>query len=183
MKNKDRIFFFVYLFLLVFFTTIHEKYLLLFALIVFFLISGKKFLYLFKKTFKSVIIFTSVVSVSYLISGFFKTIDYNFVILFNIRVFLMTYVTFLMLEKINIFKALSFSKSISSLIALSFSQINIFRRSFLDFWMGINSRQAVFSYIDWLKSVKSTALFFVNKTLHSSQDISAGMKSRGFFDD
>jgi cobalt/nickel transport system permease protein len=91
--------------------------------------------------------------------------------------------TFLMLEKINIFKALSFSKSLSSLIALSFSQINIFRRSFSDFWMGLESRQAVFSYMDWLKSVKSTVFFFVNKTLHSSQEISAGMKSRGFFDD
>ncbi|WP_200763032.1 hypothetical protein [Nitrosophilus alvini] len=95
----------------------------------------------------------------------------------------MTYLTFFILEKINIFKALSFSKSLSSLVALSFSQINIFRRSFSDFWMGLKSRQAVFSYTDWLKSVKSAVFFFLNKTLHSSRDISAGMKSRGFFDD
>jgi cobalt/nickel transport system permease protein len=180
---KDRALFFAYLGLLILFTSIHEKYLLLAALMIFFLFSGKKFLYLVKKTLKSVIIFTSIVSIAYLVSGFFKTIDYSFVILFNIRVFLLTFMTFFMLEKINIFKALSFSKGLSLLIALSFSQINIFRRSFSDFWMGLESRQAVFSYMDWLKSVKSTVFFFVNKTLHSSQEISAGMKSRGFFDD
>ncbi|RUM45899.1 MAG: hypothetical protein DSY46_01440 [Hydrogenimonas sp.] len=183
MKNRDKLLFFAYLGLLILFTSIHEKYLLLSALILFFFVSGKKFFYLLKKTFKSVIIFTSVVSIAYVISGLFKTIDYNFVILFNIRVFLLTYMTFLLLEKINIFKALAFSKGLSSLIALSFSQINIFRRSFLEFWMGLKSRQALFSYTNWLKSVKSTIFFFVNKTLHSSQEISAGMKSRGFFDD
>ncbi len=180
---KDRVIFFLYLASLLVFTSIHDEILLLCALIVLFLFSGDSLVYLLKRTLKSIVAFTSVVSVSYLAAGFFQAVEYDFLILFNIRVFLLTYMTFFVFERINIFKALSFSKRLSWLVALSFSQINIYRRSFLEFWMGLMSRQPVLSYANWLKSVKSVTLFFMNKTLYSSRDISAGMKSRGFFDD
>ena len=181
--NKDQYLFFIYLFFLILFTSIHHIGILLFALGILFLLSHKQLKYLAKRTFKTVWISLLVISLSYLFSGLFKEINPMFIVLLNIRVFLLTFMTFTLLEKINIFNLLSFSKKLSSLVALSFSQMHIFQRTFTEFQMGHMSRTQKPTYTTWLKSLNATLLYFVNKTLHSSKDISFGMKSRGFFHD
>jgi len=181
--NREQVILLFYLLALVLFTSIHEPMLLLLALVTLFLIAGKSFFYLFKKTLKSLFVTLVVVSLSYLTMGLFKKIDPNFLILLNLRVVLLTFMTFLMLERVNLFKALSFSKQLSALVAIAFSQMTIFRRTFTEFKMGYSSRTVKPTFSTWLISLKAALLYFLNKTLHTSKEITNGMKSRGFFND
>ncbi|SFP18943.1 hypothetical protein [Hydrogenimonas thermophila] len=181
--NRDQVILLFYLLALVLFTSIHEPMLLLLGLSILFLVSGKSFFYLFKKTVKSLFITLIVVSLSYITMGLFKKIDPNFLILLNLRVVLLTFMTFLMLERVNLFKALSFSKQLSALVAIAFSQMTIFRRTFSEFKMGYASRTVKPTFSTWLISLKAALLYFLNKTLHTSKEITNGMKSRGFFND
>ncbi|WOE69163.1 hypothetical protein RZR97_08575 [Hydrogenimonas thermophila] len=181
--NRDQIILLFYISALVLFTSIHKPMLLLFALVTLFLVAGRSFFYLFKRTVKSLFISLLVVSLSYLAMGLFKKIDPNFLILLNLRVVLLTFMTFLMLERINLFKALSFSKQLSALVAIAFSQMTIFRRTFSEFKMGYASRTVKPTFSTWLISLKAALLYFLNKTLHTSKEITNGMKSRGFFND
>ena len=178
---KDRVYFYLYLCLIILFTLIHNIYFLAISLVAIFILSRRDFRYLIKKSLFSVLFFSVIVSLSYLFMGLFKEVDYGFLALFNLRVFLLTYISFWVLENINIFKVLP--KNVATLIALSFSQIYQFRNSFLDFWMGVSSRWNGFGYIKWIKSLKAMSFYFLNKTIHNGQEISMGMKSRGFFDD
>ncbi|HIE35353.1 MAG TPA: hypothetical protein EYP79_04075 [Campylobacterales bacterium] len=178
---RDRVIFYFYIFFLILFTLIHNIYILAIFIILLFIFSKKDFFYLFKKTFLSIIFFNFIVTISYLLMSLFKKVDFTFLILFNLRVFLLTYLTFWVFEKINIFKILP--KRFAILIAFSFSQIVFFKNAFLDFWMGVSSRWSSFGYGKWINSLKSLSFNFLNKALHNSQEINMGMKSRGFFDD
>jgi len=181
--NRDQSLFLLYIILIILFTSIHSVEYLLLAMVMLFLLSYKRFIFLFKRTAKTVWLSLSVISLSYLFAGFFTQIHLPFLLLLNIRVFLLSFMTFFMLENINLFKVFSFSKKLSSLMALSFSQMHIFQRTFKEFQMGYTSRTQKKRWTTWLKSLNATLLYFVNKTLHSSKDISLGMKSRGFFHD
>ncbi len=178
---KDKILFYAYLGLILLFTTVHNIYFLLFSLVLVLIISKKDIYYLLKKTLLSVFLFSFVVSLSYLVTGLFKEIDYSFLALFNIRVFLLTYMSFWVLENVNIFKVLPERKAI--LVALSFSQIYHYKNSFLDFWLGIRSRWSKVTYLKWIKSLKAMIFYFLNKSLHTGFEMNMGMRSRGFFDD
>lgn len=181
--NRDQYLFTIYLFLLVLFTSIHNIWYLLVAMVSIFMLSYKNLKYLFIRVSKTVWLSLLVISLSYLFMGLFKEIKLSFIVLLNIRVFLLTFMTFAMLERINIFNLLAFSKRLTSLVTLSFSQIYIFQRTFAEFQMGYTSRTLKPTLATWLKSLNATLFYFVNKTLHTSKDISLGMKSRGFFND
>ncbi|QOR61819.1 hypothetical protein ACM66Z_10435 [Sulfurovum sp. ST-21] len=177
----DKNYFYLYLAALTGITFIHNTLILALVLAGVFILSREDLFYLVKKTLLSVLVFNTVVSLSYLLMGLYKEVDYTFLVLFNLRVFLLTYVSFWFLERVNIFRVLP--KKAAALVALSFSQIYLFRKAFLDFWMGVHSRWNGFGYLKWFKSLKAMSFYFLNKTLHNSTEIGMGMKSRGFFDD
>jgi len=180
-KRRDRVLFYGYLCLVLLFTSIHNTLLLGGALLVLFLLSYKEFFYLFKKSLLSVVMFSGFISLTYLLSGIFREIDYHFLLLLNLRVFLLSYLSFYIFEQINIFNI--FSKRLSRVLALAFSQIHQYKRFFIEFKHGTQSRWASFTYSKWLLSLKSMIFYFLNKSLHNSQEITMGMRSRGFFHD
>ena len=185
MIHKDHLLFGLYIVMLVVLTSVHRPLFITAALLLLCAVAAYTDLLtlLLKRTFKSIWAALAVISLSYLAMGLFKPIDPAFLLLLNLRVFTLTMMTFLMLEHVNLFRVLSFSKKLTSLVTLSFSQIHIFRRTFVEFQLGYASRTARPGWRSYLKALRAILVYFVNKTLHTSQEISLGMKSRGFFHD
>ncbi len=175
----------MYIFLLILISSYHNLYFLGFISIVVSFLSGKYFFKLLKKTVLSIFLFNSSISISY---GFYTYIngnfDLNYLILINLRVFTLTFLTFYVFSIVNKVKALSFSKSLSFILTVSLSQIYLFKKLLNDFNDAINSR-SLNGYSLKKRITFFTVIFkyFLNKAFENSKDISYGMKSRGFYND
>lgn len=102
----------------------------------------------------------------------------------NLRVFSITTILFLTINKINLFKAFSFSSSLSFLLTLSYSQIITYKKIFEDFRLALKSRSIKkITYNDKWGFVTSLIYFFLSKSISNSKEISQAMKSRGFLSD
>ena len=98
------------------------------------LISGKLIFGLLKRTIIILFLVNFIVTIFYLYS--IRTNDsygYYSLLLFNLRSFSLLFFTLLIFHKINIFLVFSFSKTISFLMILSYSQILAFKKTFYDF--------------------------------------------------
>ncbi len=182
---KDKILFFVYIFCIFLLTLVHKtEFFVAFSLFLF-VLSGKDIFRLLKKTFFSIVFFNSIVSISYIIYAYFKGIEsLEYILLLNLRVFSLTFLTFLFISKVNIFKAVSFSKTLSYLLILSYSQILLYKKYFNDFSYALKSRVIIKpEKKDIYNFISRIFYFFLNKSIKNSEEISQAMKSRGFFID
>jgi cobalt/nickel transport system permease protein len=137
------------------------------------------------RALKSILLFNSIVTLSYtgvsLARGNFSP---EYVALVNVRVFVLTFLTFLAARRINILKALSFSRTLSYVLTLAIGQLATFRRILDDFRMAMTSRTIRrVTMRDMYRHSASTASFLFLRALNDSAEITDGMKSRGFFDD
>ena len=182
---KDKIYLFLYLVFIIILTLVHNLWFLSILCLGFILISIKKSPVLIKKSITSVILFNGVITIAYIIYAQIYGKDWvYYVSLLNIRVFALTYLTFLFVEYANLFKAFSFSKTLLYLLTLSYTQILIVRRQFIEFKHALTSRiitrperKQMYNFIH------SVFYFFLSKTMKNTKDISDAMKSRGFFID
>ncbi len=182
---KDRVVFFFYIAFVVLLTSIHSLYFLVGFALFLFLLSFREFFILLRKTVISIFLFNSFISISYVIFSILENKQWlDYVLLLNLRVFCLTYLTFFIISKINLFNALSFSKTLTFLLVLSYSQILNFQKNFFDFKLALKSRtiekptkRDIYNYIS------SVFFYFFNKSLKISEEISKAMKSRGFFND
>ena len=182
---KDRLILFGYILLVVLITSYHHIFFLLGVLAVISVLSGALFLRLLRKSALSVMFFNTVISIGYIIVS---TINNNFsleyIVLINLRVLLLTFMTFFMIKKINLFKAISFSRTFTFILVLATTQVLVFKRIYEDFKLSLKSRtlgkmgkKDIYSYIS------SVIFFFLNKSIYNSQETTQAMKSRGFFYD
>jgi len=182
---KERIKLIVYILTIIFITSIHNPivYLLLFLIAV--SISADKFVHLFKKTLKSIIIFNLIISLSYAIYTFVVSkVDFKYLIMINLRVLLITYLTFYLIEVCNIFSAVSFSKNLSYLLVLAYSQIMNFKRVYMEMQLAFRSRVLAGDRKKYLSNFsQATVGLFLTKSMYNACELAEGMKSRGFFND
>ncbi len=182
---KDRLMLLLYIASVLMLTSVHDLLFLSFFLLSLFLISGKNLLSLLRKSFISVVFFNFAVSISYIIFCLLKGQEWlSYVVLLNLRVFSLTFLTFLFVSKINFFKAVSFSKTLQYLLTISYSQITAYTKSFEDFRLSLKSRliqrpdrKDVYTFISRVFS------YFFKKSVENSKEISQAMRSRGFFID
>jgi len=182
---KDKILFVVYIFCVILLTSVHNVYFFSIFILILFSLSFKDFFEIFKKSVLSILLFNSVVSISYIAYSIFKGTEWiDYIILINLRVFSLTFLTFLFISKVNLFKALSFSKTLTYLLVLSYSQILMFKKYFYDFKMALKSRTIEKpKRKDLYNFISTVSYFFLNKSINNSKEISQAMKSRGFFND
>jgi cobalt/nickel transport system permease protein len=182
---RDKILFFLYIFFIVLLTSIHNIYFISGITLFFFVLAYSDFLEILKKSIFSILLFNSIISISYIIYSLIKGIQWiDYIVLVNLRVFSLTFLTFLFIKKVNLFKALSFSKTLSYLLVLSYSQILMFKKYFIDFKMSLKSRTLIKpNKKDLYNFVSTVFYFFLNKSINNSKEISQAMKSRGFFND
>ena len=178
MKNK--VLFFLLLFVVVVFTNIHSIEILLLSG-VFFLFLSQKIAY---KSFKAILFFNLSVTIGYLIQSAIlsKPLD-DFLLIFNLRVFDITFITLYGFGKINIIEAVSFSKSLKFLFVATLSQISSFRKTYDDFILSLKSRSVnPLSQKNKKEFISSMFYYFLKKSLHNSHERTLALKARGFFD-
>jgi len=180
---KDKILLVLYIVLVIFLTFIHDWELLLVVSGGLFFLSGRDFFQIFKKSVVSVVLFNGVITVSYIGYALYTGkpwIEYIFLI--NLRVFVITYLTFLFVSKVNLFNAFSFSKTLMYLLTLSYTQILIIKRQFQEFKYALTSRIINKpSKKDSYNFISKVSYYFLTKAIQDTKEITDAMKSRGFF--
>ena len=181
---KHKILLFIYLILILVLTSFHNVEFLFIFLLILLILSGKDVFNLAKKSFFSILAFNSVISISYIVISVIQNKEWvDYIVLLNLRVFDLTFLTFLFASKVNLFKALDFSKTFSMILVLSYSQILLFKKTFEDFKLALKSRIITKTpKKDIYNFVSTITFYFLNKSINNSKEISQAMKSRGFLD-
>ena len=182
---KNRVLLIVYFLSLIIITSFNNIYFLTAIIPLFVILANKDFFQILKKTTISIIFFNLIVSLSYIIMSVMNNKDWSeYVILINLRVFDATFLTFLLASKVNLFRAVSSSKNFSFLLLLSYSQIIMYKRNYENFKLSFRSRNLIRTDKKQIYNfIRSTFIFFFNKSIHNSKEISLEMKSRCFNND
>jgi cobalt/nickel transport system permease protein len=99
-------------------------------------------------------------------------------------VVLLTTLTFLFIARANLFRALDFSKSLTYVLGLAYSQAMTFRRAHEDFRQALASRSLKRpGLMDRYRASAAAASWFLEKSLHAATQSSQALRSRGFFHD
>ncbi len=183
--NRDRLLFFLYLVTVLLVTTFHGAPFLTGAALTLAVLSGRSFARLLKKTFFALILFNSAVSISYLILSWSRGESFLApLLLINGRTAILTFTAFLMIDRVNLFAALSFSESLTYLLTLSYSQILTFRRILQELLLSLKSRTITRpGRRDLYRFVSSAVYFFLDRAVRNAREITLAMKSRGFGND
>jgi cobalt/nickel transport system permease protein len=149
------------------------------------LLAGGRWGRLALKSIRAIAVFNSIVTVSYVALASARGDPWlEYILLVNMRVFVLTFMTFLASSRINVLRAVSFSKKMSYVITVALGQLVTFRRMLGDFKMAVASRTIRRPRMtDSYHRAASSAAFFFSKALNDASEITDGMKSRGFFDD
>lgn len=180
---RDRILLGLYLLIMMALGMVHMPLVFVAVFAVTFVLAGKMRFILLKRAFLALLFFAVAVDIGYILMSFFKPLALDALIVINLRVFAMTYLTFTMVEKVNIAKALAFSPGLSRLYVISVSNIMQFQRMWREFMYGLESRNAGEGQKNWFSRMQMILFFFVNKSIHHATDNAMGLRSRGVFDD
>lgn len=180
---KERIKLLFYLSAVVLLTVIHSEVFYL-ALLIILIISDLSF---FRRSFKrilfSFILFNIVISLSYLLYTFLRSnIDTGYILLINLRVLIITYLTFYFAAHTNLPLALSFSETFSYLFTLSYSQIGNYIRTYSDLKEAHSSRIIVREKRQIKILIERVINLFFTKSIYNAKETSLAMRSRGFLD-
>ncbi|WP_456485448.1 hypothetical protein [Hydrogenimonas sp.] len=178
--SEDKLFFFLYLAVAVTLVAIHN--LPFFAILTLFLILLSPAMAL--KTVKMILLFNISVTLGYALQmAFIGDEDRVFIVLFNLRVFDITFLTLYLVPKINVAHALSFSKTLQFLYLASLSQIESFTRSYRDFILALRSRTVKpLSERKKRDFIGAMLYYFLKKALGNSKERAQALRARGFFD-
>jgi cobalt/nickel transport system permease protein len=180
---KDRLAMVAYLVAVVATTLIHDAAWLAAALGVALLLAGSDAWRILRRAFLPIAVFNVAVSLGYVVAGLIGN-DFHFayLILVNIRVLLLTFLTFLLAARVDFLRALNFSPTSSYLVVLALSQIMTFRRLQEEFRLAGESRRLRrWSLRDGYARSTASAVRFFDKAEHGAAEIAAAMRSRGFF--
>ncbi len=166
-------------------TSIHEPRLLALGLAAVLLVAGRRWARIARRASLAVLAFNAIVTVSYAVVATLQgTFSLDYVILVNLRVLLLTSLTFLFVSRVNLFEVVGFSRSLTYLFTLANGQAMALARVLEDFRLAVRSRSIVRSTVaERYRHSASMAVLLLDKSLHDATEISRAMRSRGFFDD
>jgi len=177
---KDRILFFLLFFCVVTLTFVHNIFVLFILFTIFFILNYK----IAFKTIKAILFFNLSITLGVIVESFFIQKDIvEYLLLFNLRVFDITFLTLFISSKINLLKAVSFSTTLQFLLSATLSQIQSFSKTYEEFMMALKSR--TIKKLNERKRkefLQSMFYFFFKKSLHNSKEKTMALKARGFFD-
>jgi cobalt/nickel transport system permease protein len=182
---KERVAVLAYLAAVVVITSWHDLHFLLGGLAVSAVLAGRNALPIGRRSLLAVLAFNAVVTLAYLVvSQLHGSFSLHYVALINLRVLLLTFLTFLLVARVNLFRALAFSRTLLYLVTLAYSQALTLRRVADDFRMALRSRTlGHLARRDVYRHRAALGQFLLSKSLHDAREIAQAMKSRGFFID
>ncbi|HDP88790.1 MAG TPA: ABC transporter permease [Thioalkalivibrio sp.] len=181
---RDRLFLLVYLAAVVTATLVHAIPLLAAGLALVALLAWRRAAAVLRRALLAVLVFNLLISVSYVIVGLVRgDLAWDYLVLINLRVLLITSMTFLLIERINAFRALAFSPTLAYLLTLASTQLLTFRRLYEDMRLALVSRSLGRLGLRQLyRHGAASGSFFVDRALSSATESAQAMRSRGFFE-
>lgn len=182
---RDRLLLVLYLAALVAATLVHDPRALGAALVVLLLFAGRKAPILLRRALWVILPLNLVVSLGYgLLSDLRGFSPWDTLLLLNLRVLTLTLLSFLFIDRVNLFRALAFSPGLCWLLTLSLSQALGFQRAHADFRLALISRSSVRPrLIDRYRASAAAAAWFMDQALASARERALALRARGFFDD
>jgi cobalt/nickel transport system permease protein len=180
---KDRLLLLGYLSAVLAATLVHDPRWLAAGLLCAAALAGRNAPLIAWRALRAVTFFSLVVSVGYAAGGFFgQAVSVDYLILVNIRVFLLIFLTFALVARIDFLRALNFSRGLTYLATLALSQIITFRRLFADLLLAAESRRLRRLALrqGYLQSAAAAAYLF-DRAEHDAREIALAMRARGFF--
>ena len=148
--------------------------------IAFLLISPK----IAKRALIAILLFNLSVTIGYIIICLINQDKFlNYILVFNLRVFDITFMAFFITSKINLIKVFSFNKEFKFLLSATLFQIQNFLKTFNDFKLALKSRSVKkLNQRDKKSFIEAMFFYFFKKSLHNSKERTLALKARGFFD-
>jgi len=183
--NRDRAALFAYLAAVLAASWLHDPVWLAAGLAVTLLAAGHAASSLLRRSVLTVLAFNSVISLSYAALAWMQNITpWETLLRLNLRVVLLTSLTFLFIARVNLFRALDFSQNLTYALGLAYSQALTFRRAHEDFRLALASRSLKRPrLIDRYRASAAAAAWFIEKALHAATQSAQALRSRGFFHD
>ena len=154
-------------------TSVHDPRLLGAGLVLVALLCGRALPRILRRAVLAILLFNSVVTISYCVVSLWQdSFSADYVLLVNLRVLLLTTMTFLLAERFNPYRAFAFSRSLLFLTALCTSQVLTLRRLFGEFRFALRSRSIVRPGLgDLYRHSAATAAFVLNKSVNDAGEI------------
>jgi cobalt/nickel transport system permease protein len=164
-------------------TSVHDPRWLAAGLLVALLAAGSDAPRLLRRTLLAVLAFSAVVSLGYVAAGLLGgNLDPEYLIRINIRVCLLTFLTSLLVARVDFLRALNFWPAGSYLATLILSQVVTFRRLFDELRQAADSRRLRrLPLRDGYAQSAGAAVHLFDKAERTSTEIALAMRSRGFF--
>lgn len=180
---KDRLLLLGYAIAVIAATSIHNPWWLAAGLLVVASLAGRQAPTVGWRALRAVLLFNLVISVSYAASALFgRAVSVDYLILVNLRVYFLIFLTFTLAARIDILRTLSFSQGLTYLATLVLSQIITFRRLYEDLRLAAESRRLRRLRLRerYLQSA-AAAVHLFDRAEHDAREIALAMRARGFF--
>jgi len=183
--QRDRVYLGLYLVAVLAATLIHDPVWLAVGLALVLLSAGRQAANLLRRAVLTVLAFNTLISLSYIGMAWWQDISpWQTLLRLNLRVLLLTCLTFLFIARSNLFQALSFSTSLTYVLGLAYSQSLTFRRAHEEFRLALSSRSLRRpGLLDRYRASAAAVSWFIEKSLHAATQSSQALRSRGFFHD
>ncbi|MBD3161685.1 MAG: ABC transporter permease [Candidatus Latescibacteria bacterium] len=166
-------------------TMIHDPLVLAIWLAAVLALAGRDLPHVLKRAVLSVLLFTGIVSVSYLALSLLEDrFSGRTLLLLNLRVLLLSSMTFLFARKADLFEAFGFSRSLRFLLVLVYGQTLLFRRLIRETREAFASRSIGRPGLlaRYRRSAATGALLY-EKSIRNAAESGQAMRSRGLFVD
>jgi cobalt/nickel transport system permease protein len=183
--NRDTFYLLVYLATILLIPLLRSSAAIAMALVIAMLLSGRDVLRVARQAGLAILLFTGVVSVSYAIAAAVRgELLWRYLVLLNLRAFLLCYLTVLFARKANPLRALSFSPGATYVFVLVHSQLATMRRMLGDFRLALRSRTlGRLRLRDLYRHSAASGSTLIVKGMQQAGEITMAMRARGFFDD
>ncbi len=183
--HRNHLLLLLYLAAVIMATLIHSPPWLAVELALVLLLAGREAGRLLRRAVLAVLAFNTLISLGYLAMAWWRDISpWQTLLLLNQRVLLLTSLTFLFIARVNLFQALDFSRNLTYVLGLAYSQSLTFRRAHDDFRLALASRSLrPPGLIDRYRASAAAMSWFIEKSLHAATQSSQALRSRGFFHD
>ena len=180
---KDRLLLLGYATAVIAATTIHDPWWLAAGLLLVAFWAGRQARTIGWRALRAVLLFNLVISLGYAAGALFgQPVSIDYLILVNLRVYFLIFLTFTLASRIDILRALRFSRDLTYLVTLALSQIIPFRRLFDDLRLAAESRRLRRLRLRerYLQSA-AAAVHLFDRAEHDARETALAMRSRGFF--
>jgi len=183
-SRRDQAWLWGYLAGLVALSALTEPIWLMLGLVLILALAGRRAGVLLRRAALATLLFSGMVSLAF--AGYSLALDghlpWPWLLTVNVRVLAMALLTFLFMERVNLFRALAFSRRLSLLLVLAMSQAQSMRRTLVEFRQGLESRQLGEPALQARYRAAARALvWLLDRALANAHESAQALRSRGFF--